>query len=765
MNINESIKAPEKLTDWINEPKLSDLQEDYLACKPAHDLQIDKITKWKNLLDVTGPEKPVTRKGRSKVQPKLVRRQAEWRYSALTEPFLGTEKLFSVHPKTFEDEEAAKQNELVLNWQFTTKLNKVKFIDDYVRATVNEGTCIVKLAWERVTKMQSKPVPRFQPIPVQDEQTMQQLQQAMELAQANPRMYQEQVPPEIQFGVENTPQYGFPVIGSIVGYDQVQEEVIVENRPVVEVCNPQNIWIDPSCNGDFNKALFVIVSFETNKAELIKDGRYKNLDAIDWTQVSVNLEPDHETNTPLDYNFKDPTRRKTVAYEYWGFYDIDNTGILSPIVATWIGNTLIRMEKNPFPDEKLPFVLVPYLPVLRDTYGEPDAEFLSENQRILGAVTRGMIDSLARSANSQQGFAKGMLDPVNKRRFENGDDYEFNPTVANPAAGGHIEHVYPELPQSAMLMLQLQNQEAEALTGVKAFSGGLSGEGYAQKSTTSATAVRGVLDAASKRETAILRRLARGMSEIGMKIIAMNAVFLSEQEVVRVTNRQFVTIKREDLKGNFDLEVDISTAEEDNAKSETLAFLLQTIGNNVDPSLTTMILGEIADLKRMPALAEKLRNWKPDPVQQQMQQQLQQMQMQLMQAQIQKLSADAQKSQANAAESQVKAQTQAIETENKLPWDIEKIKAEVGYTNTLSGKTNAEARARELEVNEEITGINHLRDMEKLEAQAAGNRSLEIMKALSKPKKAEEREPDIDSMVGWHTIANQLNNANLSSLG
>ncbi|MFP3693873.1 hypothetical protein, partial [Burkholderia sp. SIMBA_048] len=76
------------------------------------------------------------------------------------------------------------------------------------------------------------------------------------------------------------------------------------------------------------------------------------------------------------------------------------------IVATWIGDTLIRMEKNPFPDQKLPFIIIPYLPVKREAFGEPDAELLEDNQKILGAVTRGMIDLLGRSANGQQGFAK-----------------------------------------------------------------------------------------------------------------------------------------------------------------------------------------------------------------------------------------------------------------------------------------------------------------------------------------------------------------------
>src|SRR5690606_25140367 len=148
---------------------------------------------------------------------------------------------------------------------------------------------------------------------------------------------------------------------------------------------------------------------------------------------------------------------------------------------------------------------------------------------------------------------------------EDGKDYEFNPNL-NPALG-HIEHKYPELPQSALTMVQMQNAEAEALTGVKAFSGGLSGNAYGDV----AAGIKGILDAASKREMAILRRLANGLIQIGRKIVAMNAEFLSEEEVVRVTNEKFIKIKREDLRsvaGEFDFEVDISTAEIDNNKAQ-----------------------------------------------------------------------------------------------------------------------------------------------------------------------------------------------------
>lgn len=705
----------EKLTNWENEPTLLTLKSDLEASKTYHDAQVAKIDKWRDLLSISGSAKPPKIKGRSSIQPKLVRRQAEWRYSALSEPFLGTDQLFSIEPRTFEDEAAAKQNQILLNWQFSTKIDKIKLIDDYVHSAVDEGTCIVKLGWNRVTKTVKEVVPVYSYYPISDEQGLQLLQQALELKQSNPREYQEQIPDEFKEAIKYYEETQFPVTAIQTGEEEQEVEKIIENAPIVEILNPCNVYIDPSCLGDLDKALFVVNTFETNKAELQKTGLYKNLDKVNWEGNSVATDPDHETTTPDDFNFNDSQRKKVIAYEYWGFYDIHKTGELVPIVATWIGDILIRMEENPFPDGKVPFVVVQYIPIKRDIYGEADAELLEDNQRILGAVTRGMIDSLGRSANAQQGFAKGMLDPLNRRRFENGEDYEFNPSLS--PNGGLIEHKYPELPQSAILMVQMQNQEAEALTGVKAFSGGLAGDAY---NTKVATAIRGVLDAASKREMSILRRLAKGMIKIGEKICAMNAEFLSEEEVVRVTNKQYVTIKREDLKGNFDLKVDISTAEVDNAKAQDLGFMLQTLGPNMDPSITMMILAEIAELKRMPVLAEKLRNYQPQP-------------------------------------DPLVVQEKQLEIE-KLKAEIAKLQSETMKNQAMAGKTQTEAQGKAIDNALTESGVKHFQEMEKQQAQSRGNQNLEIIKGLLKPLKQGEQAPNIDAAIGYNAISDKIAN-------
>ena len=61
------------------------------------------------------------RKVQSRINPKLIRKQYEWRCASLTEPFLSTRDLFKVNPTTHEDTARAKQNELILNYQFECK--------------------------------------------------------------------------------------------------------------------------------------------------------------------------------------------------------------------------------------------------------------------------------------------------------------------------------------------------------------------------------------------------------------------------------------------------------------------------------------------------------------------------------------------------------------------------------------------------------------------------------------------------------------------
>ena len=706
---DETKRQPESFgTGWENEPDLNDLIADYEGARNDHDYQSAKISNWLENLHVTSePEvtsnslnpfnssKSKVLKGKSTVKPKLIRKQAEWRYTSLSEPFLNSPDIFNVDPVTFEDAEGAKQNELLLNNQFNTRIDKTKFIDEYVRTCVNEGTVIVKVGWAVETIIKDVEYPIYQ-ITELDENSrkLDNLQEAMA---ADPVT----LPDEVLKAIEVTKGTGRPHWVSQSGIDIVEEEVVLKNHPTVEVCEYENVTIDPSCKGDMAKANFVVYSFETSKSELEKDGRYENLDKIVTNTQSVLADADHKSEyAEGGFTFNDEPRKKFVAREYWGYWDIDGSGKTKPIVATWVGETLIRLEENPYPDGCIPFVVVPYLPVKKSVYGEPDGELLEDNQKILGAVTRGMMDVMGRSANGQIGIRKDALDVVNKRKWEKGADYEFNPGVDPRQAV--INHTYPELPNSAFQMIMHQNNEAESLSGIKAFNEGISGAGLGD----TAAAANGALGAAAQREMGILRRLSNGMRDIARKVIAMNQEFLEEEEVIRVTNKEFVTVRRDDLAGYYDLRLSISTAEADEQKAKELAFMLQTTGQQFGLDMYKLILADIARLRKMPELAQQITEFspEPDPMAQALQQE----------------------------------EVRAAQLENaKLEAEINKINAEAGKAVADSNNKTADTDRKNLDYVQEEMGVNQERELEKMKAQSKGNMEHEVLK-----KQLESSEPN-----------------------
>jgi hypothetical protein len=683
---------PTKLTEWPNEPALGDLKYDYDQAKVEFDTHKLDVDTWLDNLNITGSAKLPKQKNRSSIQPKLIRKQAEWRYSSLSEPFMSTDDVFNVSPVTYEDKEAAAQNQLILNHQFNNQLPKVAFFDEYVRAAVDEGTVVIRTGWDYEEETIEVEQPVYETVVDNSPAFAEQLQQAIPAYQSNPEEFEQQAPQDLVLSIKASMENQQPVRVTQTGVEMVEEISVLKNEPTAEVCNYNNVIPDPTCKGDLNKAKFVVYRFLTSKEELRSTGLYTNLDDLESADSSILGDPDYNSEDNSSFNFNDDARKKFLAYEYWGCWDIDDNGTVKQIVATWVGATLIRMEENPFPDKKIPFIFIPFLPVRKSLYGQPDGELIKDNQDVVGAVTRGMIDILASNANGQKGTRKDALDTVNKRRYDQGKDYEYNGN-ADPRTAFYT-HTFAEIPNSSQFMYGQQNQEAESLTGVKSFNDGISGQALGD----TATGVRGALDASSKRELGILRRLADGVVQIGKKFLSMNSEFLSDEEIIRITNEEFVAVKRETLAGNFDLKLSISTAEEDNQKAQELSFMLQTMGNTMDPAMSFIILADIAKLRKMPELSKKIQEYKPEP--DPLAQEKAMLEIELLKAQIAEVTANAQE---NGAQAQLHASRAA----------------------NLSSDTDQ----KNLNFVEQESGVEQERNLQKQAEQAKANSKLEIVKA------------------------------------
>lgn len=599
-------------------------------------------------------------KGKSSIVSMDIKRQREWQNPNLVDPFVSSSKIIKAMPVTFEDGLAARQNELLLNTQFCRQFDRYNFVTKLVKVLTMEGTAVIQTGWDYEDK-------------------------------------------EIENEVEvvKVDDYGNEYITTEV----VKEIKVIKNKPSAKICRNKDIYIDPTCMDDMDNAQFVIYRYETDLSSLRQDGRYKNLDKV--ANASDTTDSDYETQDKTSFTFKDNARKKLVVYEYWGNYDVNDDGIAEAIVCAWVGNTIIRLQSNPYPDQKPPFIIVPFSSIPFQMHGESSAELLSDSQKIKTAILRGLIDNMAQSNNGQVGVKKGALDPINRKKFVNGGNFEFNGTPNDFWFGS-----YNVLPNSAFDILGLMNNEIESLTGVKGFSGGISGNSLGG----TATGARGALDATATRRLNLVRNISENaIKPLIRKWMAYNSEFLSEEEVVRVTNEEFVPIRRDDLLGNIDIDIEISTAEDNAAKSQELSFLLQTVGPNEDPAVRREIMADIMELMRMPDKAQKIRNYQPQP---------DPMQEKLRELELNKLMLENKLLEADIADKYARAKENQIDAELKT----QKVNVEAAKARKLI----SEADKLDLSFLKEDEGIQMYEDMQKAEqkhAQAMEAKSMDLESA------------------------------------
>jgi hypothetical protein len=501
--------------------------------------------------------------GKSKIVSRDIKRQDEWQHASVKDPFVADEDIIKASPVSHEDRKAAQQNELVLNHQFCRQFNRYKFMTDVIKLYYAEGTVVVKCSWH-----------------YEDEEV------------------------DTEIPVWGTDPYtGLPVQ---IDTRTVKKLKIISNRPDATICRLEDIYLDPTSEGDLDKSNFVIHRYESDISTLRKSKKYKNLDKLARSISGSENEPDYDPEDESEFKFQDEPRKKIVVHEYWGLYDVEGTGIATPIVCTWVNDIIIQLESNPYPDQGLPFLVLANNSIPFKLYGEANAELIGDNQKINTAIKRGILDNMANSNNAQKGMRVGSMDPLNKRRFLNGKNFEYNGSKAD-----FFEGSYNQIPGSVFNVMEMTNNETESMLGVKAFAnGGIAGSSLG----STAKAAGGVLDAVSVRRSDIVRNIAENLIKPLMrKWTSYNSEFLRPEETIRITNDEFVQVKRDDLAGFIDIKIKVSTAEDNSNKAQELAFLLQTLGQTMEQGMRNMLMAEIARLNKMPDLAKSMENYKPEP--------------------------------------------------------------------------------------------------------------------------------------------------------
>lgn len=554
------------LKDWKNIPEIGDMQSNINSANDINKKYLDRIV---NGLQVLGGELPKEflnslKPNQSKSSPKIAQQQAEWAYGKLTEPFHIANNLFKVDANHLSMIPYARQCERILNFQFTNSIPKRLLIDQAAKAFYDNGIVIGKVHWDSESVTES---------------------------------------------ITTTTLVEAPDGTMNVKEDVVENTYLIENKPSIVLCDFNSVTIDPSCRGDLDKAMFITHKYKTNKANLIKDGRYKNLDKINVNENPNKLQGlqindgQSDGNNPIDdMDFQDDNRKLFDIIEYWAMYDIYDTGILEPILVSFVGNVVVRVELSPMPDGKLPFVAKSMLIEENSVYGMPVSLLIKEEQQAIGNVHRNLLDKISQSMRDQKLIHPQLFSSsVEKQKFINGRS-ATTAGIVSPTVGLYEVENKGGLDNHLYQMLQSMKAEAQDITGNMPMTQ-TSGNKF-----NSSGALSAFVDTVAVRESMELGRFTDFWIEIAKKVLSMSLYFLEDEEIRFITGEEVVRLENVPKTiSPISLSTNIITMSERRDKSIFFMSILERMDKFADPEFEGAILTKLAYINDSPDIASQIQ--------------------------------------------------------------------------------------------------------------------------------------------------------------
>ena len=382
------------------------------------------------------------------------------------------------------------------------------------------------------------------------------------------------------------------------------------NQPFAEVIPHHELFFD-STENNLEEANLVIHRYYSNLSTLYEQGVNANLDKVTpLLDKSIGtLSPDVSEDlvdkqlSMVDYT--DEPRRPVLITEYWGYYDIDDDGIVEPILCVVANDSVvIRLELNPLPDGKLPFLSVRQNAYTDNLiYGQGDPELLSVYQNQLTQMWRGAIDNMININSAQTGFPINYLSDTEYEHYKRGEDYIFNAQAGQPRPT-----VYKELPSSFYNLLQQITLRSDSIIGDMPNRDPSQTGGMGLSSS--------VLTSLQHRRLDLVRAITWNiLIPMFKKWIIYGFTFLSTDELIRIVGKENYVTPPIDLwyLNGIDIAMEISTPELDQQKLQSISFVAQTMGQNSPPEITQMYQSKIFELTSMPKEAEFIKNYQPQP--------------------------------------------------------------------------------------------------------------------------------------------------------
>jgi len=592
--------------NWKNKPTVNDLKKDFDLSKQIFNNHLNDLDRYKKYIDESSAvkNKHGLKKKKSTYTSKLIKKQVEWLVPNIESPILSQKSLFSLSGLSIDASKFSDKNNKILNFQWRTNPQRVAIINKGVRAFVEKGSCILKVGWKNKTKTIKTTIK--EKIYTDNEEDIRAI---ILKSKGDDNLYNKL----INFYNEN----GKLPIGE---QDRIiEKEIVVQNSPTIEVRDNRAIIVDPAAKGDWTKVKFLIDIQETDYATLSNNKSYFNLEYI--REYILNQHSSNEYyNATNSYNydaenfeFSDLARKKVTMYEYWGYWDIHGNGKLESIVASWIGDKMVRLSSNPYPHNQIPYVVSSFTPVEDSMWGEPVSCLIIEDQLGLTSTMRAMQDITSESAIGQEFIDKSIFEsPVERIAYENGETVWTRPDI-DISKAIHKKTMEP-VPSVMFDMKKLYTEHSTLLTGV-------SDEANVNPQVQqSASGVPQKLDAITNREQEILRRFTTMLEGYARLVLPMNKEYLLENDTIE--DERIGNI--EELEDDYSVSIEALTQTVADNKASKIQYLLHNNGGNMSPVVLAKHYSKTASLWGLDDLAEFIEQDanKPPTEQETMMQQL-----------------------------------------------------------------------------------------------------------------------------------------------
>lgn len=503
--------------------------------------------------DKTGNLAPPEAEGRSSVVSMDVSDTIEWILPSLLRMFTAGDKAVEFSPRNPGDEAGATQATEWSNYVFYTQNEGFIILHDWFKDALLQKMGIIKTWWDDSKDITTE---EYEGLTL-DELTLMLQDGTVEVIQKT-----ENPPEETNLPLAQPPQ---PTYDVKVKRTKNTAHTCIENVPPEE-------WL-VSRKARSPKRLFSCHHRVLRTVTELKEAGYKNTDDLmsdddgaEFSQEAIERESNVNEFTYGSQFMQpaDPTMRLVWITESYMQVDWDSDGLAEWRKIVTCGSVLLgndEIDEHPFSfltPIKMPHMLV----------GRSVADLLIDIQDIKTALMRQNIDNMYLTNNPRM-----YVDENKSVNIDDLLDNRIGGIVRGKGDNGVVPLTMQQLSPASFTLLEYLDKVKEERTGLNDTSKGLDADTL---NKTAITNRNQLVQAAQAKVELIARIFAEtGVKDLFRKILKLTGQYQKQAQVIRLTNKQFVTVDPRAWKTQYDIisNVGLGTGNKDQIASHLMGVL------------------------------------------------------------------------------------------------------------------------------------------------------------------------------------------------